>query len=205
MAEIVFKIIGTVAATLFSCVNVGWLIYTEIPKIGNETIRVILIVVLVLIGLFFIVAAIYNIGSTVSNRRKKHKLRINSRRFYRFFSKWYRKKGHLNIVCDDLEWTNEKIMTVLKNKKHQLTLFVAENHTYDETVVELKNNGACIKTVKKDIVDKYSFSYVNCMGNSFHIILRDKALDKNNYVKFEEIHNSALINLMKYLIEKEEA
>lgn len=43
------------------------------------------------------------------------------------------------------------------------------------------------------------------MGNSFHIILRDKALDKNNYVKFEEIHNSALINLMKYLIEKEEA
>ena len=33
MAEIVFRIIGTVAATLFSCVNVGWLIYTEIPKI----------------------------------------------------------------------------------------------------------------------------------------------------------------------------
>lgn len=202
MGKTIFKIIGISATTLFSCFNVGWLVYSEIPKINNETFRLILTFLLLIIGLFFIGAAIYNIVSTVSNRRKNHKLKINSKRFYRFFSKWYQKEGHLHIICDDLDWVNPDIMDVLRNKKDKLTLFVAKDNKTDELVLELESNGANVKEVAKDIVNKYSFSYVDYMGNAFHIIFRDKSLDTNRYVKFEELNlNTALIQFMKNSLE----
>lgn len=202
MGKTIFKIISISATALFSCFNVGLLIYDEIPKINNETIRLMLTFLLLVIGLFFIGAAIYNIVSTVLNRRKKHKLKLNSNKFYNFFAKWYQKEGHLHIICDDLNWINSDIMTVLMNKKNKLTLFVAKGNRTDKSVLELENNGAIIKEVSKDIVEKFSFSYVDYMGNAFHIIFRDKSLDTNRYVKFEELNlNTALIPFIKKSLE----
>ena len=93
-------------------------------------------------------------------------------------------------------------MAVLLNKNKELTLFVAKDNRNDESVLRLENNGAIIKEVAKDIVEKFSFSYVDYMGNAFHIIFRYKSLDTNRYVKFEELNlNTALIPFIKKSLE----
>lgn len=198
------KYSGIIGTSLFSIFNIFWLIFSDVINIENEFSKISCIVVLITIGIIIIIAMIYNI---TYNSSKKHRLPINTEKFHDFFKKWYSKSGQLHIVCDDLNWINEDVLNVLKFKSQSSELFLhLEDPDKDNNAMILKSLGAKTSKVPNYIIDNYSFSYVNYMGNSFNIIIRDKRRDNNNYIYFDEMKTESLqFNLIKSIVERNEA
>lgn len=197
------KYSGIIGTSLFSIFNIFWLIFNDIINIKDGFSKIICIVALITIGIIIIIAMIYNI--TYSSNRK-HRLPINTKKFYKFFKKWYSKSGQLHIVCDDLDWINNDVLDILKLKSRSSELFLhLKNPNIDYNATILVDLGAKTSQAPDYIIENYSFSYVNYMGNSFNIILREKKRDKNNYINFDEMKTESLqFNLIKSIVERNE-
>ena len=105
-----------------------------------------------------------------------------------------------------MDWINEDVLNVLKCKSQSGELFLhLKGPDIDNNARILRSLGAKTSKVPNYIIDYYSFSYVNYMGNSFNIILREKKRDKNNYINFDEMKTESLqFNLIKSIVERNE-
>jgi len=155
--------------------------------------------------IFIVVLGAIVVLSTILDLQKDQKIKAfktDSKKFEKYFAKWYSKKGHLNIICDDLDnWVTFPIREALlsKSKAGALNLFIAKPSP-KSLVKELKKAGATIKGAPADIVTNYSFSCITYMGGMTMAIIRDKHKDDSGKIKFEEIPHSYSTDLLNTLI-----
>lgn len=160
--------------------------------------------ILLILGLFVIV----NMILELKNESTNHKLKKGSRRFYRFFSKWYNRSGVLSIICDDVEWISDgkdtRVLDVLiqKSKDNKLNLYILDDHS--PYAIKLKENGAKVYSISKNIISNYSLSCISFMGNNSAVIVREKRNDQNSVIKFNEISNNYVSSLLNALIMENE-
>lgn len=130
-------------------------------------------------------------------RRKPDEFTFNekSRRFYKFFAKWYSKDGQLSIYCSDLQWlapngdrrTNEaakKVVKALQNKGKDLHLYL-RNRASDEVASLLVEGGAKYTQIGSNIVTNHRMSIIDYSGFK-RIIIRDVHKDDPNRIVFKE-------------------
>ena len=130
-------------------------------------------------------------------RRKPDEFTFNekSRRFYKFFAKWYSKDGQLSIYCSDLQWlapngdrrTNEaakKVVKALQNKGKDLHLYL-RNRASDEVASLLVEGGAKYTQIGSNIVTNHRMSIIDYSGFK-RIIIRDVDKDDPNRIVFKE-------------------
>lgn len=159
-------------------------------------------IVLFVLGLF----VIFNMFLELRNVTTTYKLKKGSRRFYRFFAKWYSQPGILSIICDDIEWISNgkenRVLDSLIQKSHEnrLNLYILKKNT--PMAKKLIENGARPYNVSKNIVLNYSFSCISFMGNNSSIIVRDKSNDNKNEIKFTEVSNIYISSLLNELIKE---
>lgn len=136
---------------------------------------------------------------------KQHKFKAQRKRFYNFFTKWYSRPGKLTIICDDLNWiesaNDKRVLNILekKAKENNLVLFLGSG-TRPDLLQNLKDKGAKVKKAPRGIISQYSFSCLSVMGNNASVIVRNKQADSGEIVKFEEISNTYVSELLNALL-----
>lgn len=158
--------------------------------------------IIIVLGATLLVVCIYDFCKI----GKKHHLEFGSKKYCKFFSKWYKKPGRLSIICDDLnDWVifdnNRDIYDALKekSKKGKLDLYLRKQEPI-EVVDELKQLGAVLHIAPEEIVSNYSFSCISVMGNYSAVIIRDKHIVKSTEIVFDEVNDSYVTNLLNTLI-----
>ncbi len=209
------KIIGVFCTTLLTIVNIirllptdSWiskqlrqlLVYINSSNFWSNTLSILLIA----LGIIVIITMI----ETFNTERKKHTFKVGSRKYYKFFAKWYSQTGTLSIICDDIEWTktanNDVIYNTLvtKSKNGELNLLIDSTNIGTPLVLNLKNIGANVAAVPSNIINNYSFSCISVMGNNSAVIVRNKQADEGTKIKFEEISNNYITGLLNSLIKE---
>lgn len=159
---------------------------------------------------FMIIFGFLFVYLSFKNVYKQYKFKYNSKKFIRFFTKWYSKSGKISIVCDDLDWTHENnsddIFQVLCKKAESNSLRLYLNKKDDDFVKTLKDLGAELYSRPENMSD-YVFSFVEIMGNKTNtIIVRDKNNDPSGKVIFEERKDDKFLRLfLQNLVEQKES
>lgn len=209
------KIIGIFCTTLLTLVNIIRLLPTDswISKKLSELLICInnsdfwsntLSIFLIALGIIVMITMI----ETFNTERKKHTFKVGSRKYYKFFAKWYSQTGTLSIICDDIEWTktsnNDVIYNTLvtKSQHGELNLLIDSTNINTPLVLNLKNNGANVAVVPSNIINNYSFSCISVMGNNSAVIVRNKQADEGTKIKFEEVSNNYITGLLNSLIKE---
>lgn len=151
-----------------------------------------------ILGVGIIISAI----SDIRSKKTIHTFEVGSKKFEKYFTKWYSTAGTLSIICDDLDdWVTERITEELRKKscEKRLQLFLGKASPR-VLIDELEKIGATIKVAPQSIVSNYSFSCISTMGNNSKIIVRDKRNDDKRNIRFEELSSSYAIGLMNTLI-----
>lgn len=136
---------------------------------------------------------------------KQHKFKAQRKHFYDFFTKWYSRPGKLTIICDDLNWIESaddiRVLRILEKKarENNLVLFLGSG-TRPDLLQSLKDKGAKVKRGPRGIISQYSFSCLSVMGNNASVIVRNKQADSGETVKFEEISNTYVSELLNALL-----
>lgn len=137
---------------------------------------------------------------------KQRRFKVQSRRFKKFFTKWYSQSGKLAIICDDIDWTynrdDQSVFHALEEKCAEgLTLYLGKGHNSD-LVNQLCEKGAKVVHAKPSLIQEYSFSCLAPMGHFSNIIVREKRRDAGQYVQFSELSNERVIALLIALLEE---
>ena len=160
-------------------------------------IWILLILVILLVAL--------TIADIILSNTKRHRFKVKSPRFKKFFKKWYSQSGKLTIICDDIDWTcdrdDQSIFHALEEKCAEgLTLYLGKG--YDSNLVnQLCSKGAKVVQAKPSLIQEYSFSCLAPMGHFSNIIIREKRMDAGQYVQFSELSNEHVIALLIALLE----
>jgi len=178
-----------------------------LQKISENHVASVIILFFVLL---FSCIAIYKAIVDIKDDRKVHSFKLGSKKFVKYFSKWYSKQGNKNIICSDMAWTvtkddNTEIFdTLIKcSKDNTLTLFVkkSENGKYDQFTEELRSAGAKVKEAPEAIVNGYTYSTISYMGTVNSIIVRNKTIPTSGRIVFEEISNNYISGIFTALLE----
>lgn len=163
--------------------------------------------IVILAGAFIIVTTIIDACATLSKSSRKFKFKYQSKRFIKYFEKWYGQSGELSIICDDLDWTrtntNDVIyrILVLKSINKKLSLYLGPRGIESDIAKELKTSGAKVFKAPTGIVNLFTFSCMSVMGNMVgKIIVRNKDHDTGETVIFEEINNTYITKLLNELM-----
>lgn len=161
-----------------------------------------------------IIFAVIIIGKAICDikyERKRHSFKPGSKRFNKFFSKWYSKQGDINIISDDLNWTVSDNCTDIFNSLKQkcvsgnkLILYLKKpraDEDYDIYTKELIALGAIIKDAPEALVNSYTYSTLIYMGSVTSVIVRKKNRDKGEKIVFEEIENEYVSGVLTALLE----
>lgn len=197
------KIFETILASVLAAASFIQMIpSTTVDSIfGNSIVIFFLILCAVALGVILIID-IYEICHTV------HRFEKGSVKFCRYFAKWYSKPGKLTLICDDLNWTTVQvdgrcpILEALeqKAKTNQLVLYLKKDGDTSQEIIN-KLSAAKVKFAQDNIVNKYSFSCLNYMGNNSAVIIRDKNKDSGNEVIFQEVADTYVTQLLNTLLE----
>lgn len=158
------------------------------------------IVLLLVLGIITIGTLVYDL----LHESKSHVLKFKSKKFVKFFTRWYSQPGKLSLICDDLTWfdasADDKIYRALYNKalENSLTLYINQG-SETNTVTLLKEAGAKVKAAPIYILQNYSFSCLSVIGNTSGVIVRDKSKDKHRYITVDEIENKHITSLLNAL------
>lgn len=160
-----------------------------------------------LMALFVIGTMIYDLH----REGKRYEFKFGSPEFFDYFSKWYKKPGKLTIFCDNLNWTisedntNTSVLNALESKahNHDLILFLSKNMTKPEILSKL--SGAKFYGASPSIISQYSFSCLSVMGNNSSVIVRNKQNDTGDIIKFEELSNNYITELLNTIIKEGKA
>lgn len=184
------------------CNDVAFAIFNNMSYIS----RYICVTLLILLGILLVVVSIHDLVTIFYNDSYQHQLKYQSKKFIKFFSKWYSRPGTLSIICDNFDWvkndTNNCIYNELlkKSRQNELYLFLVKEFDSD-TVTKLKEVGAHVFPAPKRIVDNFTFSCLSVMGNSAgRVIVRNKQKDKGSVVIFDEIQNTYVTELLNTLL-----
>ena len=110
-------------------------------------------------------------------------LKINSKKYFDFFTRWYSNQGKICIYCSDMEWVTDndlmKALIAKSNENNGLVLYIAKE---TETSKKLQRKGALVHLVKSEDfgTDKFSFS-CRRLNNTESIILRCCSEDQPDY------------------------
>lgn len=136
---------------------------------------------------------------------KQYMFKAQSKRFYNFFVKWYSRPGKLSIICDDLDWIespkDKRLVEILEKKASEdnLELFLGRREK-TALITTLKEKGAKVRKAPGGIISQYSFSCLSVMGNNSSVIVRNKQADAGHTIKFEEISNTYVSELLNTLL-----
>ena len=88
-------------------------------------IWILLILVILLVSL--------TITDIILSSTKRHRFKVQSLRFKKFFTKWYSQSGKLAIICDDIDWTcdrdDQSVFHALEKKCAEgLTLYLGKGY-----------------------------------------------------------------------------
>lgn len=152
-----------------------------------------------------VVLVILTIADIAFSTSKRHHFKVQSSRFKKFFTKWYRQPGKLIVICDDIDWTcarNDKsIFHALEQKCAEgLTLYLGRGYS-SNLVKQLCNKGARVFQAKSSLIREYSFSCLAPMGHFSNIIVREKKMDAGQSVQFYELSDERVIALLTALLE----
>lgn len=158
----------------------------------------------VLLALIILLAALTIVDILLSTS-KRHRFKVQSPRFKKFFSKWYGQSGKLAIICDDIDWTcdrdDQSVFHALEEKCAEgLTLYLGKGYQSD-LVKRLCEKGAKVVRAKPSLIQEYSFSCLAPMGHFSNIIVREKRMDAGQNVQFSELSNERVIALLIALLE----
>ena len=161
----------------------------------------------IIIGLFLIVSIVYDAIKLYAKDCHTHRLKSQSKKFIDYFTKWYSKPGTLSIICDDLDWVktdeSNSIYAQLLSKSRERKLKLYLGYGYDSAIVlELKRAGAKVFHAPHNIIQYYTFSCLEVMGNAAsRIIVRTKHNDDRGFVIFDEINNTYVTELLNAFLE----
>lgn len=204
ISKLIAGIIASINGLFALASNTGGILY-NFP----DWVNVVYIVVFVVTGVFLTLCSIVDFIMEHRKSVRQHKFKVQSKRFFSFFSKWYNQKGKLYIICDDLDWikNNEfpRAYNSLLNKSTdgQLTLLLGSGINSD-IVSELKTKGAEVLPAPPNIVNAYTFSCLSVMDVAAgKIIVRDKHKTpppKAGEVIIDEISNTYITELLNTLL-----
>lgn len=197
------KTIEIVLAAILSATSFIQMIQHDTINLIFQNHYVIIFLIICALGLGCILACdLYDLCHTI------HHFKKGSPKFCRFFAKWYSKAGVLTLICDDLNWTASKIngkapildALELKANSNELVLYLSRQELTNPEILR-KLASAKIKTAQANIVNNYSFSCLNYMGNNSAVIVRDKNKDRGNEVIFQEVADTYVTRLLNALLE----
>ena len=197
------KIIEMILASLLSAASFLQMVRNEVIEDFFEHKYVIGLLIVCAIALACIlIIDLYKICHTV------HCFKKGSPEFCRFFEKWYSKAGTLTLICDDLNWTAEQVdgrtpildALVRKADANQLILYLRNNGDTEQRILD-KLSSAKFKTAQDNILNNYSFSCLNYMGNNSAVIVRDKTKDRGEEIIFQEVADTYVTQLLNALLE----
>jgi len=153
-----------------------------------------------------ILLVVLTIADIILSNTKRHRFKVQSSRFKKFFAKWYSQPGKLIIICDDIDWTcdrdDKSIFQALEGKcVDGLTLYLGTGYN-SELVKQLEKKGAKAFKAKQSLIQEYSFSCLAPMGHFSNIIIREKRVDAGQSVQFSELSNEHVIALLISLLEE---
>lgn len=99
-----------------------------------------------ILSVLIILLVVLTVADIVISVAKRHRFKVQSFRFRRFFTKWYSQLGKLIIICDDIDWTctqnSESIFQALEKKCDEgLKLYLGKGYNSD-LVNLLRDKGA---------------------------------------------------------------
>lgn len=106
-----------------------------------------------------------------------------SRRFYRFFSKWYRQNGMLIICCRGLRWLDGKILDALEERdpNYDIELFYADDENHLDEIRQRLGSRLHLHKVDINLIKPFSFSKLIPAGEGKEMyIIRYDAEEKNH-------------------------
>ena len=166
----------------------GFLIFVCLALIGNAALEII------------------------SQVHYHHCFDCQSEKFNEYFSKWYGNPGRLCIICDDLDWTKTGSDTriydqlVKKCDSQEGLLLLLGRGISSQIVLDLQAKGAIIRSGPRNVIDQFSFSCINVMGNQAgKAIVRNKRNDRGDKIIFDEIRDKYVTELLNTLINEERA
>lgn len=167
----------------------------------NRYVIAALIICATALGVILVVD-LHNIFNTV------HKFKKGSVRFCKYFAKWYSKPGVLTLICDDLNWTSREIkgktpiLDALdkKAKDKELVLYLKYPDRTSASILQRLSN-VTINNAQENIVNNYSFSCLNYMGNNSAVIVRDKKKDSGEEILFQEVADTYVTQLLNAILE----
>ena len=197
----IIAVVSGIISLLFNSVTIP--IFNNMPDIQ----KYIYISVITILGLFILVSTFYDAFEKYKNSSKKHSFKFQSRKFFKYFEKWYGQSGKLSIICDDLDWirtdTNKVIYERLisKSKKQELSLYLGPRGIESHIANELKTYGAKVFKAPAGIVNSFTFSCMSVMDDIVgKIIVRNKNVKASDPVIFEEINNTYITKLLNELM-----
>ena len=200
-----FSGIIAIASGIFTLVfnNVSYCFYNSM----TDYQKIICVIIVIGIGIFLIVVSVIDFISSIKNQLHEHKLKYQSKKYFKFFTKWYKKAGTLSIICDSLDWiksdNNKDIYFALldKSKQKELHLYLGKGYNSD-LAIEFKKEGAAVSKAPEKIISSYTWSCLSIMGNSASkIIVRNKQKDKGDYIVVDEICNTYVTELLNELLD----
>lgn len=183
--------------------DVTYTILNEMPVWG----KCLFISLSIIIGIFLIASIIYDAIKIYAKDCHTHRFKYQSKKFIDYFTKWYSKPGTLSIICDDLDWIKtDKCNSIYnqllsKSEEQKLNLYLGNGYN-SAIVLELKRAGAKIFHAPHNIIQYYTFSCLEVMGNAAsRIIVRTKHNDDRDFVIFDEINNTYVTELLNAFLE----
>ncbi len=129
-----------------------------------------------------VVSIIFTILVFLYERRGKITFNENSKKFYSFFTEWYKQAGVLHIYCVDLEWMDTDMINAIKSKKGKANIFLRD--VGGSYISELKSNGVNVFEVDPKVNSHYRFSVID-NEEIKKIIIRNKE-EENKKISFLE-------------------
>jgi hypothetical protein len=139
-----------------------------------------------------------------TDHQRHHRFRENSKKFIKFFRKWYSREGRLSIFCNDLDWLknpeSQGIVEALKQKKDKLDIYIRKPQ-HDSLAQILASNGAHIHKIKDPVKSAHRMSILDSEGKQY-IIIRNKdfASDEIIFIETDSIRNPYLIWLAQDML-----
>lgn len=116
------------------------------------------------------------------------------------------------IICDDLDWTKTGSDTriydqlVKKCDSQEGLLLLLGRGISSQIVLDLQAKGAIVRSGPRNVIDQFSFSCINVMGNQAgKAIVRNKRNDRGDKIIFDEIRDKYVTELLNTLINEERA
>jgi len=136
---------------------------------------------------------------------KVHSFPEKSKRFGRFFRRWYSQSGRLSIFCTDLAWlggdSRSEIREALAKKGQNLHLYL-RTYPLDPVAQTLVQGGAHHYRIKKTIRTTHRMSILDNDGiRSIIIRNKDSGSDEIVFVETDSYHDPYLISLAEDMLE----